>query len=204
MRYVVQCGPNIRRNVDAMYDEIPELEEMHRTTTTEDYARIMDCEVAMADFIDCLKVEGSHVHFEDDVILCKGFKEKAEGIIAQAPYDVIWFFSRPKHKDGGWIMNPGWAQCIYFPEWFKRGAVRHFEAVWWHSDYNRKHDRTAYDYVIGSYMQKMGYKAWVCVPSLVQHAIGPSALGNRPHDRPAGLFVDDMEDPDSVTWVVGE
>lgn len=203
MRYIVQCGGDNRRKVDEMYSEIPELEEMHDDKDTEDYATRMNCHVAMAGFLDCMKVYESHVHLEDDAILCKGFKEKAEGIIAQAPNDVIKLFSRPRDKEGGPTGDCMWHQCVYFPEWFLRGTVRHFEEVWWKSELGKtKPDFTAFDCLTSSYMSSIGYKGWVCVPSLVQHADGPSSLSPRARIRRAGIFVDDLPDPDSVTWKV--
>lgn len=202
MRYIVQCGRGNRQYVDAMYEEIPNLEEMHDDKETLAYADKMNCTVPMAGFMDCMKVYESHIHLEDDVILCKGFKNKIENIIAQAPHIPMRLFSRPMDKDGGWSTKKGWNQCLYLPEWALRGIVHHFETVWWQNEYNRLNDKNAFDYVIHDYLMSVGQKMWVAVPSLVEHAEGSSSLGSRPRIRKAGIFIDDMEDPDSVTWEI--
>lgn len=202
MKYVVQCGRKENEYVKRMYSEIPELEEMHDSLSTEKYAKKMDCHIAMSGFMDCMKIKQSHVHLEDDVILCRGFKEKAEHIIKQCPNDMIRFFSRPTDKFGGWSHYGLWNQCVYFPAWFKSGVVNYFENVWWQNPYNRENGWNWFDCVTNDYLRHIKKKCFVVVPSLVEHVTGPSTFGGRPHQRKAGIYIDDLFYPDLVQYIV--
>ena len=85
-----------------------------------DYELIIDKEHKYTkSYIDALyKINDYNaVLMEDDIVLCKNFKEEIEKVINEHPTDIINFFSRPKdyfttHYTNSFVYN----QCTYFPK----------------------------------------------------------------------------------------
>lgn len=148
---------------------------------------------AMMTYLAALRKAGDHpaLLLEDDIILTRGFMEKARAAIADNPDSIIQFFSRSARdrKDGtrrkagsSFSMN----QCTYFPAG-KCAAILRYFPQWG----RRKEHPTGYDLMIGDYLKEAGLGYIVHVPSLVDHRRIVSEIDpRRSSKRQSTTFVD--------------
>lgn len=189
MRYVVRTvnwKPERKENVKIIKQKIPELEIF--TDTIGDYYKLF------FDICDEIDSTGAVV-LEDDVLLCKNFKERLELIVLEKGFDkVINFFEKPKVKlETAYIggSNFLWMQCVYFPP----GLPGRFEKYY---DEFRKRRPTKWrgnsvDMFVSYVLVKEKIKYWRIRPTLVQHLPFDTAIGRaRPKNRQTRYFIDDI------------
>ena len=71
------------------------------------------------------------VILEDDLILCKGFKEKIEKVISEHPNNVINFFYNPlDYFETMETKNFCWNQCVYYPAGITPYIAEHMANVY--------------------------------------------------------------------------
>lgn len=131
------------------------------------------------------------VLLEDDLVLCKGFKEKIEEVIFENPDKIINFFFAPtvyfesfsdEYKD-----NFHFSQCRYYPKGITDKIAKELEKV----DYNlatktAKHVQNA--------ANKLGYNIYQYRPCLVQHLDFDSLCKNCYGTRRTIWFIDYLKD----------
>ena len=170
VEFIVNYMPERIDNVNAMEQQLPDL--------IKNYSPDKD---AMGGYLDCLKVGGNvpMVLLEDDVVLCKDFKNKILRVIAEKKNVIIQFFSmRKKDLTIGsryeygrtFCMN----QCVYFPKGYGNLIYDYY------NDWERKDEHpTAYDYLIADFLKSRRENYYLSVPSLVQHISGKSLIDKR-------------------------
>lgn len=166
MKWIVQKIPS--RDVSNIVREIPEL------IIVEDQKR-----EPMKTFIRSMEAAGlsPHVHFEDDIDLTKGFRQKILIAINQYPDKMISFFTLKKRNSIS--IEPGrnfcMLQCVYFPSGMANDIVN-FHKIGWKRE--QEHP-DAFDYMVADYLDesKQTYVLWN--PSLVQHKVIESSLDKR-------------------------
>lgn len=104
------------------------------------------------------------VLLEDDLILCKDFKDKIEDVIKQYPNDIINFFYNPAnyfstHYDGSF----SWNQCTYYPKGVALKIANQME----HLRKGLKH--LQYDVLEHNALDTLGINHIQYRPCLVQH-----------------------------------
>lgn len=138
--------------------------------------------------------ETGGVLLEDDVILCKGFKERIEGVISQKPDDLINFFERPKVS---WCTTKyvGGSQyssnlCTYYPPNLPIEFLKEYKNF--RESKPDKHMGLGYDCLMAHTLVKLKRKYWRIRPCLVQHSMFKSTINNRALDRQTDYFIDDL------------
>jgi hypothetical protein len=141
-------------------------------------------------FLECRHKQGDGpaIHIEDDIILTKDFRAKAEAVIATRPGEVIQFFSMRaadgvtgSRWDRAFLMN----QCVYIPPGAAPSIV-HF-GVQWMLDHPENPNP---DSLLRDWLKARRQRYWLHVPSLVQHRHAPSRLGPRSTYRQSATFTD--------------
>lgn len=117
-------------------------------------------------FISQLKYISQYdsVLLEDDLILCKDFKDKIEDVIKQYPNDIINFFYNPNtyfttHYDSNFC----WNQCTYYP---KGIALKLAEAI---EPLHKSMPKIQYDMLENNALNRLGICHVQYRPCLVQH-----------------------------------
>jgi hypothetical protein len=189
VRYIVRCTPTSERLKVVRYLRacLPELEVVwdSRRDGMETFLRAMDTDGGTG-----------AVHLEDDVVLTRDFRAKAELQIAAHPESVINFFGlRRPRRDAERV--PHWdrtftcSTCFSLPPGFAPGLAAYYPA-WLETT---KATLTFFDYMISEYLRTLRQPYWYVVPSLVQHLRLPSQIrrwggGDRSRSRQSPTFVD--------------
>ena len=104
------------------------------------------------------------VLLEDDLILCKDFKDKIEDVIKQYPNDIINFFYRPtSYFTTHYSTKYCWNQCTYYPKGIALKIANEMEKL---------HEATPslqYDVLEDNALYRLGLTHVVYRPCLVQH-----------------------------------
>lgn len=179
-------------NVDIIKEQIPEL-----------HVVVSNRENVFTNHLSLFNIEDEYdgiVILEDDVQLCKDFKNKLVAVLEQHPGEVVSFFEsactrgqlHSEHRKG---RNFNWCQCNYYPrEVAKRlgdpEMLPRFE------DYFYSKLNEPWNYPIDRYIPfvlayyKIDY--WMEVPFLVQHLPLKSNFKGRPINRQSKFFIDDV------------
>lgn len=129
------------------------------------------------------------VLMEDDIILCRDFKNKIENIIEKHPDEIINFYTKPFDYYVDEYKYCVFNQCTYFPKRVLKGIVEFYN--------NHKHyinlKLTPEDYV-RIYINNR--KVYSPRPCLVQHIDNKSILDKHPVPVPrrTPYFIDYLED----------
>lgn len=104
------------------------------------------------------------VLLEDDLILCKDFKDKIEDVIKQYPNDIINFFYNPNtyfttHYGSAFC----WNQCTYYPKGIGLRVAEEMERA------RKNVPNMQYDMLENVALQNLGIRHVVYRPCLVQH-----------------------------------
>lgn len=181
-------------NVRKMKDIIPELKVVFSNRQN-----VFDNHIALFSWCVNSDADGIIV-LEDDVQLCKNFKDRAFAIIEKHPNEVVSMFEsacskkelHSEYRNGGRF---AWNQCNYYPK----------EICKLFADENLLHDFIEYykttgavwNYPIDTYqawvLGKHGINYWMEVPFLVQHLSMKSNFKGRPMNRQSRFFIDDVE-----------
>ena len=132
-----------------------------------EYELLIDKERKPVDsFIKQLKYisEYDAVLLEDDLILCKDFKNKIEEVIEQYPNDIINFFYKPNyyfttHYDSVFYYN----QCTYYPKGVALAIANEMEKI------RKIMPNAQYDVLESQALSNLGMRHLVYRPCLIQH-----------------------------------
>lgn len=132
------------------------------------------------------------LYLQDDVILTRGFRDKAEALIKQyGNHRIHQFFSmRRADLSVGTRREPGrtfmMAQCFYLPAGYSEFLLN-FSYVW---PGLAKHG-CAIDTMIADFLKARRDHYWIHVPSLVQHRACVSMIDpRRSRSRQSKTFID--------------
>ena len=143
------------------------------------YETLVDTEhKPIKSFINQLKYISSDdsILLEDDLILCKNFKERIEEIIAQYPNSVINFYESPydfyftEQRRG---IKYRFNQCTYYPKGVSKLIADKMEEIW-----PKYQNIKQYDFLQAYAMDELGMSYISYRPCLVQHLNGRSIIGN--------------------------
>lgn len=157
----------------------------------EDYTLLIDTEhKPVESFIEQLKTISDYdsVLLEDDVILCKDFKSRIEGVIKQYSKDVINFFTKPDFYFTTTKTLEVFRsnQCTYYPK-----GVSNLIAECMLSFNDTK---TAYDIIEHWALQKLNLPHVQYRPCLVQHIDNKSIISPGCHKRRSPYFIDYLDE----------
>lgn len=158
MKYIVRTTGE--RDIGYLQDAIPEL-----IVTTEGSD-------AMEGFVSALRLAGDSptVHLEDDLVLCRDFKNRLEAIVAEHPSEVVQLFSMRKDDlTEGTRRIPGrrfcMGQCFYLPRGMSRDILSYYEAGW----KRIQEHPTGLDLMVADYLGDNRISYLNIVPNLVDH-----------------------------------
>ena len=104
------------------------------------------------------------VLLEDDVRLCRNFKEEIEKVISEHPNDIINFFYAPKKWFTSYYTTDfAYNQCTYYPKGKAKILAETIEEIYKTKKVN------GYDVLEMFALQKLGWTNYVYRPCLVQH-----------------------------------
>ena len=199
LRYIVTAVDARRAGVEYLQRHVPALEVVWDTEKRPPHS-------AMATFLRSLAMvrdDEAVVHFEDDICLTTDFLRKSEAVIADHKDSAVQFFSRSGKdaKDGSrWLSRFNCNPCVYFPRGMSRRIAAFYNSPEW--DAERAIHPSGMDTLVGKFLTVNRIRHWVHVPSLVQHASEPSAIGttgygrDRSHYRQSKTF----QDPELVGY----
>lgn len=111
------------------------------------------------------------VLMEDDIILCKDFKNKIEKVISEHPNDVINFFTMPmQYLNEQYTSSFVYNQCTYFP---KGIAKKIHDLAMRFMPNNRSQEQ-----IMKRCLCLLRTKHYIYRPCLVQHIDNGSLMGN--------------------------
>lgn len=105
--------------------------------------------------------------FEDDIIFCNGFLDKAKKEIAEHPDTLMQFFTGHlrNYTESQYIDDfVGFTQSTYFPKGMAKDILSY--SYMWHGLLKVF---TGTDCIISAYRTYHKLKTWVVVPNLIQH-----------------------------------
>lgn len=124
-------------------------------------------------FISQLKYisQFNSVLLEDDLILCKDFKDKIEDVIRQYPNDIINFFYNPStYFTTNYSSNFCWNQCTYYPKGIALQVAEEMSRV------RKNLPNMQYDMLENVALQNLGMRHVQHRPCLVQHVDNGSLI----------------------------
>lgn len=141
-------------------------------------------------FISQLETIGKYnsVLLEDDVVLCKDFKNKIEEVIKQHPDSIINFFTDPDIWEETHLRDYPfeWNQCTYYPKGVGRVIAKKMKELKSKFPVNQK----LYSQVLNRALYELGIPHLVYRPCLVQHLDNNSILGKDGRARRSIYFID--------------
>lgn len=139
--------------------------QLDNTYNQVDYELLVDLEhKPIESFIKQLEIlsEYDSVLLEDDLILCKDFKNRIEEVIKQYPDKIINFFTAPNYYfKTKLVMAFGYNQCTYYPKGISKEIALMMKKL-----YNKEF---AYDDLEQKALIKLNLKHIQYRPCLVQH-----------------------------------
>ena len=169
---------------------------LDRTYAQIDYKKLVDLEHnPVKSFIEQLKIinDFDSVLLEDDLILCKDFKNKIEEIINQYSNEIINFFTVPMmyfktKKDFGFCYN----QCTYYPKGKALLIANEIEYIL-KNDIHYK-NCPQYDILENRALFNLNIKHIKYRPCLVQHLDKDTLIQHESHNpRRSPYFIDYLE-----------
>ena len=144
------------------------------------------------------------VLLEDDVFLCKDFKNRIESIIKKYPNKVINFFTKPwEYFKTGIHDEFSWNQCTYYPKGLGKKIAKEMNEVYSvmlkNKDKLEKRYVTSAGYIQYGLLESKGLERLGLThiryrPCLVQHLDFNSLIGNdNDSDRTTLYFIDWLE-----------
>ena len=143
------------------------------------YETLVDTEhKPIKSFINQLKYISSDdsILLEDDLILCKNFKERIKEIVTQYPNSIINFYESPhnfyftEQRRG---IKYRFNQCTYYPKGVSKLIADKMEEIW-----PRYQNIKQYDFLQAYAMDELGMSYISYRPCLVQPLNGRSIIGN--------------------------
>jgi GR25 family glycosyltransferase involved in LPS biosynthesis len=143
-----------------------------------DYVELVDTEhKPIKSFIEQLEIisKTNAVLLEDDLILCKDFKQKIENAIKEHPKKIINFFESPfqyyktEERKGKQYY---WNQCTYYPRGVGKKLAKMMKKVW--KEYPEEKN---YDIIMAYALDQLNMTYISYRPCLVQHLDKGSLIG---------------------------
>lgn len=152
---------------------------------------------ALRSFIDVLRIVNDNaVYIQDDVVLCKDFKQRCEDFILQYPRSVIVFSSffdsnndvRNAFRDGAGVQT----LCVFIPKYTAEAYLYSIDSGEW--ILTQKDRRGQFDDLnFGRWLVRYGFDIFVTYPNLAGHLPVRSSINkSRPANRLCKNF--DYED----------
>lgn len=160
-----------------------------------DYIELVDTEhKPIKSFIEQLEIisRTNAVLLEDDLILCKDFKNRIENAIKEHPKKIINFFESPlqyyktEERDG---KRYYWNQCTYYPKGVGAKIAKQMKKVWEEHPEEKQYDR-----IMAIALDELGMTYISYRPCLVQHLDKGSLIGNSCGLRTTIYFIDYLEE----------
>jgi len=177
MKYYVRT--TLERKLDETYSQI-------------EYDLLIDKEhKPVESFIKQLELisEENSVLLEDDLILCKNFKQKIEEIINQFPDKIINFFTFPdrffKTQESQKFL---WNQCTYYPKNISKQIALVMKKIKKQKD--EIGESLQYDVLEDLALKELDMTHIQYRPCIIQHLDGKSLIGNRDSGRMTIYFID--------------
>lgn len=158
-----------------------------------EYEKLVDTErKPVKSFIEQLKYISQYdsVLLEDDLVLCKNFKNRIEDVIKQYPDKIINFFTCPNE----WFTTYestrfSYNQCTYYPKGIALEIALKMEKVF------KMLPKAQYDVIEHNALLRLGLSHVQFRPCLVQHLDNNSLVGNNAGGhRRTPYFVDYLEE----------
>ena len=153
-----------------------------RTTEEREFDYDLDYEIladtehkSVESFLEALYLieDEDAVLLEDDLVLCKNFKEEIEKVIAQYPNKIINFFSGPlKYYSTHLSEFFDYNQCTYYPKGITKILADEMSKLY------EKIDTKSYNYLETRALKNLGISHVMYRPTLVQHKDVKSILNN--------------------------
>ena len=177
MKYYVRT--TLERKLDETYSQI-------------EYELLIDKEHKPVDsFIKQLEIisEEDSVLLEDDLILCKNFKERIESVIKQFPDKIINFFTFPaRYFKTGESQNFLFNQCTYYPKNISKQIALVMKKIKKQKD--EIGENLQYDVLENLALEELGMMHIQYRPCIIQHLDGKSLIGNKDSGRMTIYFID--------------
>lgn len=157
----------------------------------EDYTLLVDTEhKPIESFIGQLNIisEYDSVLLEDDVILCKNFKQRIEEVISKHKDKVINFFQKPNFYFTTHLTEEPFRfnQCTYYPKGLSKIISKEM--------LNHMCITYGYDAIEDWALRKLGLAYFIYRPCLVQHKDIKSLIYFNNHQRITPYFIDYLEE----------
>ena len=176
MKYYVRT--TLERKLDKSYSQI-------------EYDLLIDKEHKPIDsFIKQLEIisEEDAILLEDDLILCRNFKNRIEEVIKKYPDKIINFFTFPKqYFKTREYQKFLWNQCTYYPKGVAKKVAEAMKIV-------RTENDKQYDILENNALEKLKLTHIQYRPCLVQHLDGKSLIGNHESGRMCIYFIDYLDE----------
>ena len=162
------------------------------------FTKLVDLEHKPVDsFISQLKQISKYdsVLLEDDLILCKDFKNKIEEAIAKYPNYLINFFYMPMNYTTTHIANTVFRfnQCTYYPKGISKLIADEMEKLY-------KTDRFGYAIIEDEAIQKLNLVYVIYRPCLIQHIGKFSLLKGKERYLRQTIYFSDYLDELGITY----
>lgn len=129
------------------------------------------------------------VILEDDLILCRDFKNRIEKVISEHSDEVINFFFNPNvYFKSGRIGIFFWNQCVYYPKQIIKLMAENLRGM-----YN-KNPNMHHDLLEGFLFGRFKIKNYRYRPCLVQHLDFDTLIQDKPSGRRTPYFIDYLDD----------
>lgn len=181
MRYYVRT--TLERKLDKTYSQI-------------EYDLLIDREhKPVESFIKQLEIisEENSVLLEDDLILCKNFKQRIEEIINQFPDKIINFFTSPlayfRTQESKKFL---WNQCTYYPKDISKQIALVMKKIKKQKD--EIGESLQYDVLEDLALEELGMTHIQYRPCIIQHLDGKSLVGNKDSGRMTIYFIDYLDE----------
>ena len=170
---------------------------LDRTYAQIDYKKLVDLEHnPVKSFIEQLKIinDFDSVLLEDDLILCKDFKNKIEKIINQYSNEIINFFTVPMmyfktKKDFGFCYN----QCTYYPKGKALSIANEIENILLNDPKYKGCNQ--YDILENKALNNLKIRHIKYRPCLIQHLDNGSIMNNNVNFcRRSPYFIDYLDE----------
>lgn len=147
---------------------------------------------AIQSFIDAIKAaDDDAVYVQDDMLLCKGFVEKAERYVKEHKNDVIVFANFTHDKQSSDVLTEGyysarkggWLLCTYIPKPIADAFVKWYESGGYESvrNYMRYLAMQGDDVLFDRFLELIDKEVFVTVPNIAGHRKNKSFINpNRP------------------------
>lgn len=159
----------------------------------DDYTLLIDTEhKPVESFVEHLSIisEYDSVLLEDDVVLCKDFKQRIEEVIGECKDKVINFFTFPSSYFTTHITfyDFRYNQCTYYPKNLSKQIANEIIEL------KKRFPKEEYDVLEGFALKNLQMVYLIYRPCLVQHLDLKSLISNNHYQRITPYFIDYLEE----------